>query len=105
PFPWPSINAMVGGGLHPGGLFTVGARPGVGKSLFLENVATHVARTGRRVLFVSLEMSAKEITQRTLAYTAQVELRKVRGRIAPDDPDLEKIARAAEVVTAANVAF
>lgn len=104
PLPWPSINDAIGGA-HPGALLTVGARPGVGKSIFLENVATHVARAGKRVLFVSLEMSAKEITQRTLAYTARVPLSKVRSRIAPGDPDLGRIARAAETVTGADIAF
>lgn len=104
PTPWADLNQIIDG-WHPGNLITVGARPGVGKSLFLENAATAVARTGRRVLFVSLEMSAKEITQRTLAYTAKVPLSKIRDRIESSDPDMDRIARAASEVTAANVVF
>lgn len=104
PTPWESLNEIIDG-WHPGNLITIGARPGVGKSILLENAATHVARTGKRVLFVSLEMSATEITQRTLAHTAKVPLSKIRQRISPNDPDVSRIAAAAQTITSANIAF
>lgn len=80
--PWPDINELIGG-LHPGQLVVIGARPGVGKSIALENLATHVAREhGRWVLFVTLEMSAAELMQRTMAHTTRVELGSLRsGRV------------------------
>lgn len=102
--PWDAINDLIDG-WHPGNLITVGARPGVGKSIILENAATNVARTGRRVLFVSLEMSHTEITQRTVAYTAKVPLSKVRNKIHPDDPDMDRIANAARIITSADIVF
>jgi len=102
--PWPSLNEIIDG-WHPGNLITIGARPGVGKSIILENAATHLARSGKRVLFVSLEMSYTEITQRTVAYTAKVPLSKVRGRIDPKDPDMDRIANSARAITSADIKF
>jgi replicative DNA helicase len=78
PTPWSDLNAILGG-FFPGQLVILGARPGVGKSIALENIATHVVREcGMEVVYVSLEMSAKEVMQRTLAWTAKVDLTKIR---------------------------
>lgn len=54
-------------GFEGGQLIIVGARPGVGKSAFLLDIAESVARAGNETLFVSLEMSASELTERLLA--------------------------------------
>lgn len=46
------------GGIRPGTVWAVGARPGVGKSVMLWQIAIKAADQGRRVLFVSAEMGA-----------------------------------------------
>lgn len=61
-------------GLRPGQLVTIGARPGMGKTAFALNIATHVARQARPVLFFSLEMSGEEVTDRLLSSLAGVPL-------------------------------
>lgn len=105
PSPWSQLNELIHG-WYPGQLITIGARPGVGKSIFVENAGTHVARVfGKHVLFVSLEMSAKEITQRTTAHAARVPLSKVRGRIEPSDPDMLRIANVTAEITKAPIKF
>jgi replicative DNA helicase len=105
PSPWPSLNELING-WYPGQLIVVAALTGVGKSIMLENVATDAARSGRRVLFCSLEMSAKEITQRTMAHTARVPLTKIRqGRWATDDPDHHAMERASATVIGTPIAF
>lgn len=77
--PWLDLTEALGGGWFPG-LYVVAARPGVGKTLMLENIGTDMARRhGKFVAFASLEMTAEEITQRTLAHTAKVELSKIRA--------------------------
>ena len=50
-------------GLRAGQLVVVAARPGVGKSAFLLNLALNTARVGKVILF-SLEMTADEIATR-----------------------------------------
>lgn len=61
--------------LRPGQLITVGARPGIGKTVVLLNIGLHVAlRLGQPVLFSSLEMGAEEILFRVFAHEARVPL-------------------------------
>lgn len=62
----PRLDRMLDGGLTGGRLYLVGARPSVGKSLFATNVTRRALDDGRRVLFVSLEMSGREIVERML---------------------------------------
>lgn len=52
------------GGMLGGQLIVVGARTGVGKSVFLMNAAAYVAQMGKKVLWVALEMSEREVLQR-----------------------------------------
>jgi replicative DNA helicase len=74
-------------GLQPGTLNIVGARPAMGKSAFALGMAVNVAKkTGRPVLFFSLEMSSTELTQRILSAEAQVESERLRtGRLQDTD--------------------
>ena len=60
----PSINRSLEGGLGAKELAMVVAPPGVGKSLFLVNQGVHSMIEGRKVLYISLEMSEDKIAQR-----------------------------------------
>lgn len=55
------------GGMHPTDMIIVGARPGVGKTAFALSVLTALARQGKRVGFVSSEMSAQQVLLRLAA--------------------------------------
>lgn len=71
---WPDLDRTIGG-LAPGRLVVVGARPGVGKSLMGTNLALHFAEQHQHaVLLASLEMPEDEVGQRMLAARAQVNL-------------------------------
>jgi replicative DNA helicase len=50
-----------------GNFLIIGARPAMGKTSFICQLALMFARQGKRVLFFSLEMSSEEITQRMMA--------------------------------------
>ena len=79
-----SLNHYIGG-LQKGKLYIVGARPSMGKSSFVMNIAEYVAQTNN-VLFISLEMSRKEYTQRMLFSRANVDVNKINcGTITDDD--------------------
>lgn len=51
-------------GMSPGDLIVLGARPGVGKTVFALNTAVHVAQRTGPVAVFSLEMSRKQLLQR-----------------------------------------
>jgi hypothetical protein len=61
----------------PGNLTVLAARPGYGKTALLGTVTLAAARGGWRVLFLSLEMPAKQIRQRLLAGFAGIPLHAV----------------------------
>lgn len=67
----------VTGGFMPGQFVVVGAKTSVGKTSFLVQVATEAARQGGRVLFVSMEMPARQVAHRVLAQQAQVPVQQL----------------------------
>jgi replicative DNA helicase len=75
------------GGMRPGELLVVGARPSVGKTAFGLNVAPNVAQSGAGVLFCSLEMPAAQIGERLLSMGSGVPMHRLsRPReLRPDD--------------------
>ena len=74
-------------GLQPGQLFVLAARPAMGKSTLVTNIATNVAVQSRKsAILFSLEMSNLELIQRVLAAEAKVDSDRLRtGRLRDDD--------------------
>lgn len=88
----PELNDLLNGGVRPGELFVVAARPGCGKTTLALNFATHVAfEAGKAVYFKSLEMSATEIMNKTVASTVHVPLSYLTGAHSSSDPEMSAI--------------
>ena len=89
------------GGLQPGQLVVVAGRPGMGKSVFGANITTSAALRSRvPTLFISLEMTEHELTNRLLAAEAGVSLRGItRGDL--NDGEWTKVAKAAGLIAEA----
>jgi replicative DNA helicase len=81
------------GGLVPGRLIVVAARPGIGKTTLGQNIAAHVASQGKVVGFISLEMSSDELNERFISSDSQVPMGKWRKQNL-DEGDLYNIGRA-----------
>ena len=64
------------GGLEPGQLVIVAARPSVGKTVAGCNIAAHVAAAGGPVLFFTLDMSRREIAAKFDEVVAFAEVEK-----------------------------
>ncbi|HMP80153.1 MAG TPA: replicative DNA helicase [Pirellulaceae bacterium] len=75
------------GGLHASELVIIAARPSMGKTAFALNIAENVVlSTGRPVVFISLEMSAIELTERLLCSVARVNGHRLRnGTLTSED--------------------
>lgn len=69
---FPTIDGHLWG-LHRGNIITVGARPGIGKSAFMLNIAASLIKKGKKVLYFSTEMSAFEQWARLLPILTGVE--------------------------------
>lgn len=66
------------GEIGKGDLVILGARPSMGKTTLAQNIAADMMiNQGLPVLFISIEMSGKQIAQRLISGIGQVELRKV----------------------------
>ncbi len=60
------LDRVLGGGIVPGSLILLGGDPGIGKSTLLLQVASGLARSGQRVVYLSGEESMKQIRLRSL---------------------------------------
>ena len=91
-------------GMGPGDLVLVGARPGMGKTSFVLNIASQVslADPSKAVCVFSLEMSAEQLVLRLLSSEALVDSYALRsGKIEKDD--WVKLTHAAEQLSRCNI--
>lgn len=95
----PAVDAILAGGLRRGQLAILAARPGVGKSALASQAALAASERGNPVLFVSLEMSGRELAERMIAQESLVAGMDMReGRLSISDQT--RVARcAAEIST------
>lgn len=64
---------MLTHGLLPGRLYTVAARPGVGKSSLAQHYMMSAGKAGKSAVFMSLEMGADELMKRMLSTLSGVD--------------------------------
>ncbi|WP_200762227.1 DNA repair protein RadA [Nitrosophilus alvini] len=55
------LDLVLGGGIVPGSLVLIGGSPGVGKSTLLLKMCANIAKSGKKVLYVSAEESEGQI--------------------------------------------
>lgn len=96
------------GGLHPSDLIIIAARPAMGKTAFVTNIAFNAAYErmmrgqmyGAQVAFFSLEMSAEQLAARVLSMTTHISSHRMRTgtldedefhRLAQTMPELERL--------------
>ena len=74
-------------GLNRSDLVLIGARPAMGKTSFALNMARNVAvKSGKKVLFFSLEMSKEQLAQRVISTEARIPSQKMRtGELTPKE--------------------
>jgi replicative DNA helicase len=67
PLPWACVNRILRGGMVPGELCVLAARPSVGKTAFALNVALSMAASGKSVVMASLEMTQRQLMERLVS--------------------------------------
>lgn len=76
-FGWPYMDESSGGAL-PGDVISIVGRPATGKSFKSLYIADHNWRSGRNVLFVSMEMNTLAVAQREAALYAHTNLTQLK---------------------------
>ncbi len=77
---WPDLDALLSGGLRPGQLVILAARPSVGKTALAANLALLLTERGRPALFVSLEQPRVELVERMASTVSGIPHSKIRER-------------------------
>ena len=96
PTGFPDLDRLIGGGLKPGEMFVLAARPSIGKTAMALNIVRNIIKrdiAGERknVLFFSLEMSGIQVAQRLLCTEAKVPLTSILDKNIPGGvPQLTK---------------
>lgn len=97
---YPSLDKLLGGGFLNSGLYIIAARPGMGKSTFALNIADKLKC---KTLFVSLEMSADQISYKRLARETGIPSGKLMLGTSFTDAESEKIAFGASKIAQSKV--
>lgn len=93
PTPWPSLNRVLKGGLVPGEMAVLAARPGLGKTALAGCIAVETARMGIPVLLISREVKEYTLLSRIVAREARIDSRLFRQGIGNAQGVREKIMR------------
>ena len=90
-------------GLQPSDLVLVAARPSMGKTAFVLNIAQYVAfRKDKGVAIFSLEMSKEQLVNRMFSLESQVDAQALRtGNLK--DSDWEKLIESAGIIGKSNL--
>lgn len=90
------------GGLRAGETIVLAGRTSMGKSALAVNIAENIAKAGKRILYVSLEMSRLELADRLLSAAARVDSHRMRsGTLNPEER--RKIVAAGAVIGSTNL--
>lgn len=90
-------------GFQPADLIIIAARPSMGKTALVLNIAQYAAiEHAVPVAVFSLEMSKESLVQRMLTAEARVDAQKLRKGMLRDD-DFPRMARAAGILSAAPI--
>jgi replicative DNA helicase len=93
---YPIYDMSIGGGLRPGTVNLIGARPKIGKTTFGDNAGIHIAgKTGISVLNIDTEMTKEDHRHRILANLSEVCIQEIEtGKYVENSWKREKVDRA-----------
>jgi len=87
------LDRKLGGGLYPGGLYIIAARPGMGKTAMADGVEVAIAKDGPWVVSFSVEMPKAQRAIRKVCSEARVDLQRFSNRELSDE-DFSRLATA-----------
>lgn len=98
---FPKIDDLLGG-LEGGDMIVIGARPAVGKSAFVTQITSNLAKQGKRIGFYNLEMQNKQIYERFVVSESGIGLTRLRRAVRFLGDEKERFDKANEVLERAK---
>jgi replicative DNA helicase len=102
-----ALDQPLGGGLLPGSLYVMAGRPGVGKTTLALFVAEQLAEQGK-VLYISLEMTAKQLAAKRLARRTNIPAQRLltdQGKYCFLQEEMGKVAQARDDMEQSQLLF
>jgi len=94
---FPAYDFAIGGGLRPGTINVIGARPKTGKTILADNIGYHIAKLGIPVLNMDTEMTKTDHINRVIAMMTEVDINTIETGKFVESPNQEmKIDKARE---------
>lgn len=102
---FPDLDKRSSGGLHPGQLIILAARPAMGKTALAMQIALHFALNDIPSLVCSQEMPESDLMNRIVALHARVELNRVIDTRTMHDDDWDRLVAASGALSDAPLAI
>ena len=96
-----TLDSLLGG-LEGGDMIVIGARPAVGKSAFVTQITSCLAKQGKRVGFYNLEMQNKQMYERFVVSESGISLTRLRNAVDFLNDEKERFDKANEVLEKAE---
>ncbi|MCX6868140.1 MAG: replicative DNA helicase [Verrucomicrobia bacterium] len=94
----------MSGGLKPGEMFVIAARPSMGKTSLMMNLVEHICiDLGNASMVFSCEMSAFQLVQRLVFARAKFAISQLSRGYTPNKGDLQRIQRTAMEISASKL--
>ncbi len=93
-----SLDDRLDGGMRPGELIVIGARPSMGKSALGLTIAANVAAQDRTVGFFSMEMPRDQVVARLVSLTSHIHLSKLKRADRLSDFDWTALSNSSEIL-------
>lgn len=86
------------GGLEPGDVVVIGARPAVGKSALASQIANTFVKEHKRVGYFNLEMKEAQVYERFVSSMAKISLKRLRSGEKPYEDERIRFNKANQVL-------
>lgn len=97
-----ALDEALNGGMQPGRVYVIAARPSVGKTALALQIGAHRAKAGDGVLVLSQEMPAEECTDRLLANEGSIDYARL-SRSALNDRDWGGVTEASQALASLSL--
>lgn len=95
----PGLDEALGGGMWPGKVIVIAARPGVGKTSLAQQILLHAAEAGHTGLLLSQEMERMELVDRAVANLGSIGYsRLLNGKLS--NPEWQRLGPAVDKLAA-----